>query len=237
MKCVVCGSDMENTNVVDVHKCKSCKHIYIDYMGDGLDYHKNEYRTNNEGNRTDNEIENGKFTYQFHNIRQGIMNKRYYAIENLIKNCSNMLDIGAGGGTFVNTIRSKSKTIDIECQEISNICVNNLKDYGYKVYHDDFNNIKFNKKYDIVTCWHVLEHIKDLKSFVNNVTQITNKFLVLEVPVDRTLRTPNGKKRWDGHYHYFSKESLHELFKNKFSSINISKPGIQSPSLTVILKK
>ena len=124
----------------------------------------------------------------------------------------------------------------VECQEISDICAKNLIKYKYKTYHGDFNDIKFNRSYDLVTCWHVLEHIKDLYSFVKKCSKITNKYLVIEVPTNRNLKDPN-KGDWDGHYHYFSKESMRYLFKEKFEIIKTITPGIQSPALLVFLKK
>ena len=63
-----------------------------------------------------------------------------------------------------------------------------------------------------------------------------NKYLVIEVPTNRNLKDPN-KGDWDGHYHYFSKESMRYLFKEKFEIIKTITPGIQSPALLVFLKK
>ena len=127
----------------------------------------------------------------------------------------------------------KDKFSLIECQEISEICINNLNEYGFKVYEGDFNNINFEKRYDLVTCWHALEHMKDLKGFVKNVKETTEKFLVIEIPIDRGIPNPNTD--WDGHYHYFSKDSLKLLFKEHFDIIDII-DGVQSPSLLILLK-
>ena len=76
----------------------------------------------------------------------------------------------------------KDKFLNIDCQEISDVCIKNLKDYRYKVYEGDFNTIEFNKKYDVVTCYHVLEHIQDVNGFLNQVKKITDKYLIIEVP-------------------------------------------------------
>lgn len=236
MDCPVCGNNMSVVKT-DIHKCDICSHVYVNYYDDGLLYHKNEYRTNNNGNRTGNEVVDGKFTSAFHKARKRIMDDRCDFISEFTEECSSMLDIGAGGGTFVNTIRSGSLIDNIECQEISNLCVNNLRRYGYTTYHNDINAINFTKSYDLVTCWHVLEHIKDIHSFVTTVDKITNKYLILEVPVDRSLRPPNDG-RWDGHYHFFTEESILRLFeKSNFTKVSVNKPGIQPPSITVIFKK
>jgi len=228
---------MHEASVKDVYKCPSCKHVFVDYQDDGLSYHRNEYRTNKHGNRTTGEVIDGKFTDKFHSVRHHIMKSRCNIIKNIVDDCDSMLDIGAGGGSFVNMVRDRFKHLQIDCQEISNLCVNNLIEYGYEnVYHGDINDIDFNKSYDLVTCWHVLEHIKDLHAFVDTVDKITNRYLILEVPIKRRLRYPNDGG-WDGHYHYFSEESMRMLFSDKFKHINIETPGIQKPSMTVILQK
>lgn len=239
MKCPVCQS---KTNILyrETYKCSKCSHIYVNYSDNGLDYHKNEYRKNNHGIRGNNEIINGTFTDHFHNFRKNICQKRIHALEKITPKCNTLLDIGAGGGTFVNAIKNNFKTV--ECQEISDVCTSNLKNYGFKTYHGDFNIIDFDMSYDLVTCWHVLEHIKDIHLFVEKVSKITNKYLVLEVPIiqSKGTRTRNindlNEDAWDGHYHYFSQLSMKNLFEKHFDIIDLQEPGIQSPALLVILK-
>jgi hypothetical protein len=228
---------MNQASVPDSYKCSHCGHVYIDFKEDGLAYHRNEYRTNKHGNRTSNEIIDGKFTDQFHHVRKNIMSARCEIIRDIAVISKTMLDIGAGGGSFVNMVRNKFNHLEIDCQEISNICAKNLIDYGHNVYHGNINEIQFDKCYDLVTCWHVLEHIKDLHAFVDTVDRITKRYLILEVPIKRSLRYPNDGG-WDGHYHYFSTESMKLLFaETSFRFIDISTPGIQEPSMTVILQK
>ena len=238
-KCVVCGSKSIVSAGGDVYECLDCSHKYVNYTGDGLNYHKNEYRNNNHGTRTTDEIDNGEFTQKFHDFRDEICKKRINLIKDFIDECDSLLDIGAGGGTFVNMIKDNFTTV--ECQEISDICVNNLNRYGYHTYHGDFNDLNFNRTYDLVTCWQVLEHIKDLHSFVENASKITDKYLVLEVPLlhskgTRTRGIP-PVDRWDGHYHFFSQRSMTKLFEQHFEILDLQEPGIQIPSLSVLLKK
>tara|TARA_B100000287_G_scaffold341064_1_gene327586 strand:- start:1084 stop:1791 length:708 start_codon:yes stop_codon:yes gene_type:complete len=217
----------------NTYKCGNCGHVYIDFKGDGLGYHKDEYRTKGHGTRVNNEINNGLFTQDFHNARKTICENRIKKIQNEIHDSNTMLDIGAGGGTFVKML--KDKIPSIECQEISEICINNLGKEGFVIYKGDFNDIKFDKKYDLVTCWHVLEHLKDLEGFVKNAINVTKKYLVIEVPINRRINDPNIGN-WDGHYHYFSKDSLRLLFKESFDFIRLEE-GVQSPALLAIMKK
>tara|TARA_R100001443_G_scaffold93574_1_gene100173 strand:+ start:355 stop:1056 length:702 start_codon:yes stop_codon:yes gene_type:complete len=232
MRCKICNTDSIPSINTDAYKCNNCGHIYIDFKGDGLDYHKKEYRKKGHGTRVSNELNGGIFTKDFHDARKTICEKRVSRINQLFDKCDTMLDIGAGGGTFVRML--KQKISNIECQEISEVCIDNLTRDGFKVHKGDFNDIKFEKEYDLVTCWHVLEHIKDLDSYVENVTKITKKYLIIEVPINRAIKNPN--MGWDGHYHYFSKESLRLLFENSFKFIKLEE-GVQSPALLAIMEK
>lgn len=234
MKCHCCGGNYKSIGN-NSFKCVDCNHMYVNYEGDGLEYHKNEYRSKNFGTRVNGEINDGQFTEAFHKARKGICEKRIDKIRKIIGDDKTLLDIGAGGGTFVNMIKDKFSIVD--CQEISDVCSSNLKKYGYNVYKGDFNTIDFKKTYDIVTCWHVLEHIKDVNLFVERVNKITDEFLVIEVPKCKREIPKNFESRgWDGHYHYFSENSLRKLFENSFEIIILDE-GVQIPALFTIMRR
>ena len=252
MNCPVCQTEMvvrdEKRPIKEVTKCPNCKHVYVDYPGDANEYHKHTYRVNTKHGRRgqDNEYdENLRFIEKFHDDRKHICKKRIECLrDNLdLKNCSSLLDIGAGGGTFARWVRDSLDFQTITCQEISEICIKNLRMDDFLTYGGDFNKLNFNDKtFDVVTCWHTLEHIKDIQLFAEQVSKITNKYLVIEVPLDERpnmgpVKTPS-LDGWDGHHHFFSAKSMEFLFYGKFNRILVSPhKGIQAPSLQVILEK
>lgn len=232
MDCVVCNGKM-NLIQYKVYKCSECQHTYIAYDGDGLHYHKVLYRSKgHDGTRTPGEIVDGKFTDKFHQKRLDICKRRMNFIDPFIDEIDSILDIGAGGGTFLNLIKDKVSLA--EGTEISDVCNDNLLNDGYKVYHGAFTQMDIEKTYDLVTCWHVLEHIQNLSSFPQKLLEVTKKYAILEVPVNRRLRNPDTN--FDGHFHYFSKQSLTVLFQDYFD-IEYIKDGVQMPSLIVKLNK
>lgn len=231
MECPVCSTEMSRPSP-RFFKCAKCEHTFVNFTGDPIKYHKELYRKNNFGIRGAGELENGLFTKNFHDYRKPICKNRISAIQDFIADSNSLLDIGAGGGTFVNEIGDLVQTK--ECQEVSQICIDNLKAQGHVVYEGDFSKIVFKNTFDLVTCYHVLEHIKDLKEFVEKAAQVCSKYLVVEVPINRNIPSPSTN--WDGHYHYFSKQSLQELFSKYFEDIVIS-DGVQMPALLVKMKK
>lgn len=232
MKCIICGG---NTNLIQykVTQCEDCKHTYIKYDGDGIHYHKSLYRSKGEeGRRDQTEVVDGVFTDKFHQRRDEICKKRINFLEPIIGKVDSLLDIGAGGGTFLNLIKDRIK--EVEGTEVSDICNENLTRDGYKVYHGAFTQMNIEKSYDLVTCWHVLEHIENLADFPKKAAQCTNKYLVLEVPINRRLRNPDVE--FDGHFHYFTKESLTKLFEEYFE-VDFIIPGVQQPCLLAQFRK
>ena len=250
--CPVCDTEMEvrgNPSIEEVTRCPNCAHVYVDYPGDANEFHQHAYRVSTKHGRRGDVPEydaDFRFNEKFHEDRSIICDRRIKCIQdNLdLSNCSSILDIGAGGGTFARWVREKLNFESIECQEISEICIKNLRMDNFPTYTGDFNSIDswHYKKFDVVTCWHTLEHINDIKTFAEQASKITNKYLVIEVPLDEQpnmgpVKTPklNG---WDGHHHFFSFQSMTSLFKGKFKSCKrTSEKGIQSPSLQVILEK
>jgi len=233
MDCKVCNSSDNILIQHKVYKCNNCKHIFINYTNDGILYHKELYRKpGQDGTRGDNEVLDGKFTEEFHRRRKGICEKRIDKIKNYLLECDSLLDIGAGGGTFLNM--AKEYVLEYEATEVSDLCAYNLTEYGYKVHHGAFTKMNLDKSFELVTCWHVLEHVDDLPAFLEKAIKVTEKYLIIEVPVNRRLRNPDIE--FDGHFHYFSKESITKLFENDFNFLYLGE-GIQNPALLCILQK
>ena len=239
MKCVLCNAACSKKQH-EVFKCVECDHVYVNFTGNHLTYNKSEYRVNSfspvyaylHGTRNNLEIVEGNITEKFHDARDSMCNKRLSIVKSY---CSNgkVLDIGSGGGTFALKLRNEG--FDIDCQEISDVCIKHLKQNNFNVYEGDFCSLDFDKTYNLVTCWHVLEHIKNLNSFVKKCETICSDLLILEVPIKRSI--PNAEKNWDGHFHYFSKQSLRDLFSDSFTLINITEDGCQKPCLLAVFKK
>lgn len=239
-KCLCCDKNSIMLLLEDTYKCKDCNHIYRDFKGNGVQYHKDIYRKEGKhGKIKQNDITNNVICESFHNDRIPICKKRVNIIKKYLTKNDEALDIGGGAGTFANEIKSLIK--DIEITELSQPCIDECIKNGYNTYSDDFLEINFIKKYDIVFAWHVLEHIKDINTFVERVKLIAKKYIVIEVPllvalngIGRKRNMPPPNKEFDGHYHYFSKNSFKKLF-NDFKILYIEE-GIQSPSLLAIMK-
>lgn len=228
--CHICQSKTTKINH-DCAECINCHHIMRNYIGDNISYHKHQYRKQKSQHRDINEFDaNGEVTVKFHESRQSIVNNRIQIMSNILDNCKSLLDIGAGAGTFARSVSRYVKTI--ECVELSPPLIKEIQRLGYKLYDEDFLKINNLPTFDITCAWHVLEHIENARLFVQKISDITNKFLVIEVPCNRKIR-----KEYDGHVHHFNKKSLITLLNQcGLTDIELYE-GVQSPAILAIIRK
>lgn len=240
MNCQICKNKTDAL-MKDVYQCRMCGHIYRDFKGDSIEYHEKIYRSlnNKHQQRTAGEINlDGSINPKFHKSRGDIVFKRMSKIQNCLFSDDNILDIGSGAGTFALGLNKIVPNGTIECLEVAETLVSECRRLGFKTYHGDFMKQIFDKDYSVITCFHVLEHVKDLRGFIDKVSNLSSGRIFFEVPTlkcyfdevpkTRRLSSPN-EGYYDGHYHYFSPESFRLLFEDHFD-IRIES-GVQSPAL------
>lgn len=239
MKCHCCGSNyvklFENT-----FKCELCEHIHRRYSGNATEYHKNQYRKIER--RDISEInEKGEIQELFHTKRDNICKRRIAFVEEYLLESDECLDIGSGAGTYSNKLKKHVK--NVQCTELDPSLIAECQRLGFEVYEEDFLKLQFKNRFDIVSAWHVLEHVDDVESFLGKCAQLTKRYCIIEVPLLQSL-SGTGRTRklvdpsvgtYDGHAHYFNKTSFVQLAEKYFSIIEI-KEGVQSPALFAVME-
>jgi len=220
-------------------ECKSCGHIYRRYLGNEVEYHQNQYR--NIERRDVSEIsDDGVVKPLFHEKRKEICERRVSLVSQYLSKVHSYLDIGAGAGTYIDTIRDKVGKI--ECTELDGSLIQECKRLGFRVYEESFLEIEFSSKYDVVSAWHVLEHVDDADRFLQKCSSITSEYCIIEVPLLVSISGTGRRRRlvdphagvYDGHAHYFTKKSF-EIMASKYFKIIELKEGVQSPALFAVL--
>ena len=131
------------------------------------------------------------------------------------KNKGELLDIGGGQGEFA---------IYMQNNGFSSTLQDNFSNYkGSLKFYSNIDKIK-NKFFDVISMWHVLEHVHDLENLFNSINKLLNKngIFVIAVPNHDALErkyfhdkwTPYDAPRHLYHFDMFSLESL--LNKNGF---------------------
>ena len=163
------------------------------------------------------------------NIKTPIIEDDYRRASQFEKNLKNkdILDFGCGWGGFLRNIKNYKSLSGVELRKD---CINFIKNNIQKI--DISDNINsFDKKFDIITMFHVLEHIpyqietlKVLKSKLKNKGKI-----IIEVPhaedfliLQEELKEFKNFTFWSEHLILHTYKSLKSiLLKSGFKNINI----------------
>lgn len=224
-KCYLCGgSDLTDTGYtlrdnseINVLKCNNCslyflssfEHINRDFYSEGK-MHGASFDLNRWINaaRIDDQ-------------------RRFQFLKTKIRNKS-VLDFGCGtGGFLLLTKNISSYSAGVEKQ-------NSLKQHFKENQLDIYESTdEINKKFDIITMFHVLEHLKDPKKELCNILKLLNKEgeLIIEIPNENDALLSLYKCKafadfthWSCHLFCYNEKTLKRLFNDLGLKINYIKP-------------
>ena len=141
---------------------------------------------------------------------------------NLINNCSsskgNLLDIGAGTGDFLLTAKQNGwETIGVEPSEkAKGIAI------GKGIKFSDSTQDLESHSFDVITMWHVLEHIPNLEIQIKELKRLVkpNGTIIIAVPNFKSYDANYYGKFWAAfdvpiHFWHFSKKAIQLLFQKE----------------------
>jgi len=158
------------------------------------------------------------FEKAYHFVRSIALKKKLNLINSFELQEKNLLDIGCGTGDFLATAKNNNwNVVGVEPNEDARKIANSKVDnFVYDV--DELN--KFQKQsFDVITLWHVLEHLPNLESQIKLLKELLkeNGRLVIAVPNHKSFDAEHYKEFWAAydvprHLWHFSKESIQKLF-------------------------
>lgn len=141
------------------------------------------------------------------------------------------LDIGCAQPFFIGEISKRKKDIRIAGCDISeNVILSNKKRFPeIDFFVADISKLQtYGKRYDLVTCSEVLEHVEDWQTALKNISFLCRRWLIITVPSGRVY--PIDKRI--GHIRHFQgDELLSELVKFGFSPVKVCKWGFPFHSM------
>ena len=167
-------------------------------------------------------LENKKIKVGFHRSK---LLKKYV----LNGNCKSVLEIGSGVGLIGSYIRKQDDKINYLGIEIDKESFEKSQTLKLNTINGDFNVMdKIEETFDVIMLWEVLEHLQDLKSFIELAYKRLNKGgkIILSVPnYDKIYNYPEREK--DAvfqdlppiHINFFNKENIVNVFElNQFQN-------------------
>lgn len=228
MKCNLCEKEFNSENFVNEYEKISVKNpqdykdifTYIFCKNCGVGFLENiesvkiKENYNNDYNEYESASENGIF--------KKILDFFYYPrnkfVQDLnIKNNS-IFDIGCGNGTFLQSVSSNFAKVYGSDYNQSALKIAKSKIPSLILMPENIGNVRL--RFDVITLWHVLEHIPNPVEFVSNIKKMMNKdsTLVLEVPNSNSIMFSIFKEnyKWISlpeHLFFYNEKSLSFLFK------------------------
>ena len=166
--------------------------------------------------------------------RKGVTDKLYqfvksHALKNKLKlinsfktSNKNLLDIGCGTGDFLITCLTNGwNVVGVEPNKNARELTNSKLDKNnLATIFKDVNELT-SQKFDVITMWHVLEHVPNLNEYILKLKQLLkpNGVLVVAVPNFKSFDAIYYKQFWAAfdvprHLWHFSRKSISLLFKN-----------------------
>ena len=130
-----------------------------------------------------------------------------------------LVDVGCGNGFFLKYLSEKYPNITIQGVDLSKECVESCKARGLNVTIGDIFSLDQEKKYDFISLFHVIEHVKNPVEWIRRINQQLNKggHFIIETPVYGIV-AESFAENWRyfmpvEHLQLFSKNALLELLK------------------------
>ena len=250
-ECPVCGSgNIENLLQLDdyfltkesfnIWKCQECGFKFTNPVPRETDlqkyYESDEYISHSNTSK-------GLINKIYQLVRNHSIKKKVgVAISNL--NRGEALDIGCGTGDFLNEmLKNGWKVKGIEPNEIARS--NAISNFGLDVYEEstlfDFDENSF----DVITMWHVLEHVYNLDKNLTQIKRILRKDgrLVIALPNSDSLDAKIYKKSWAAydvprHLYHFNISSFSKLMdKYGFEMVKVKPMVFDSFYISMLSEK
>lgn len=190
-----CKDHFATCEAFDIYECPECGFVFTQNIPDekeiGRYYESQEYISHSDTKK-------GLFNRIYHVVRSIMLCRKARIIEKLtfLKN-GKILDYGAGTGYFARTMEKRGWDVTAiekspQARELAQ------KEFDYNMFPEEhLGNIK-ERSLDVVTLWHVMEHIQNLDSFWDELYRIIDDtgIAVIALPNCNSYDARKYKENW-----------------------------------------
>ena len=161
------------------------------------------------------------FERVYHIIRSRALKKKLRLINSFGNESKQLLDVGCGTGDFLKIALTNGWTVtgiepNEQARKIANVKTNQNV---FEIDHLD--NLK-EHTFDVITLWHVLEHLPKLDTHIQLFRKLLkpNGLLIIAVPNYKSYDAAHYKEFWAAydvprHLWHFSRKSINKLFQKE----------------------
>lgn len=158
------------------------------------------------------------FEKAYHFVKNIALKNKLNLINSLQPNKGRILDIGAGTGDFLSVAKQDGwQTIGVEPSDKAKTIAKN-KGVSFVEETAELESHSF----DVITMWHVLEHVPNLDNQIKELKRLlkTNGTLIVAVPNFKSFDAKYYGKFWAAydvpiHFWHFSKKAIKMLFEKE----------------------
>lgn len=159
--------------------------------------------------------------YVYHSVRKIALKRKLKLINSFNSEDKNLLDIGCGTGDFLETaLKSNWRVTGIEPDDNARQIANAKTDTS--VFKTEYLEKLKPNSFDVITLWHVLEHLPNLENQIALFKSLLklNGTLVIAVPNYKSYDAQYYKNFWAAydvprHLWHFSKTAIEKLFQKE----------------------
>lgn len=158
------------------------------------------------------------FEKAYHFVKGIALKNKLNLINSLQPNKGRILDIGAGTGEFLSVAQQNGwETIGVEpSDKAKQIAINKGVSFVEVIAQLE------DRSFDVITMWHVLEHVPDLDHQIKELKRLLKPTgsLIIAVPNFKSFDAQHYGKFWAAydapiHFWHFSKTSIQKLFQKE----------------------
>jgi len=158
----------------------------------------------------------------YHSVKRSTLRRKLALINSFNTKIKSILDIGAGTGDFLKICAANNWNISGVEPNSDARKISKTKGVLLKKELDQLEN----KKFDVITLWHVLEHVENLSHYIFKLKQLLsdNGRLLIAVPNYKSYDAKYYKEFWAAfdvprHLWHFSQQSIHKIFSKEQMSV------------------
>jgi len=233
--CPICGSESFDPYIsakdyfltgqsFEIVKCRNCGFRFTNPRPEptelGKYYQSADYISHSDSRQ-------GLFASLYQEVRKFTLWRKYNLISKFHRK-GEILDIGCATGQFMKYMDGRGwNTTGIEPDEKSRSRA--ISEFGLNVFAEDQLNVFRKASFDLITMWHVLEHVSDLNGRIKQIRNLLKPegTFILAVPNCDALDAKIYGKYWAGydlprHLYHFTKADMKLLMeKFGFTIVNI----------------